>query len=154
MNDHEKNEKGLAMFSASTTRERPSLSQKRTAFQSETAARHLRWRQGDTAGPAMISENTELVMESRGDTLLVHGDVDLHQAAAFRRGAEAHIHRAAQPRLDLSGVPFLDSAGLAALIALARLAQGEGKSLRLVVTGSPRRVLKITGIDRMLLLED
>ena len=54
----------------------------------------------------------------------------------------------------LSGVLFLDSAGLATLLALSKIARTENKDLRLVATGSPRRVLRITGIDRVLTLED
>lgn len=105
------------------------------------------------------SENTarpdeELVMTEEGDTLCVRGDIDLYQAPQFRQRAEAHIHAVASPRLDLNDVPFLDSAGLAALLALSRDAQASGKTLRLSVSGSPRRVLRVTGIDRMLALEE
>lgn len=97
--------------------------------------------------------DNKLAISERGDTLVIQGDVDLHHAPLFRRAADDFIVRTAQPRLDLSDVPFLDSAGLAALLALSRRAQAENKSLRIVVTGGPRRVLKITGIDRMLQIE-
>jgi anti-sigma B factor antagonist len=93
-------------------------------------------------------------MHTEGDTLVVSGDIDLYQAPAFRSAAEAHIAAIAQPRFDLSGVPFLDSAGLATLLYLSRQAGEQEKTLRMVVTGGPRRVLKITGIDRVLMLED
>jgi anti-sigma B factor antagonist len=95
----------------------------------------------------------EMVMQAEGDTLHVHGDIDLYQAGLFRQAAEAHIRNATQPRLDLTRVPFLDSAGLAALLALSREAKAQGKTLRVAIAGSPRRVLRITGIDRMLALE-
>ncbi|MBC8103182.1 MAG: STAS domain-containing protein [Cytophagales bacterium] len=93
------------------------------------------------------------MMEAEG-TLIVSGDIDLHQAPEFRARAETFIQDNAQPRMDLSQVPFLDSAGLAALLSLSRTAKAQDKSLRLIVTGSPRRVLRITGIDRVLILED
>jgi anti-anti-sigma factor len=54
----------------------------------------------------------------------------------------------------LRGVAFVDSAGLAALLALSREAGAAGKTLRLMVSGSPRRVLHVTGLDRMLALEE
>ena len=96
----------------------------------------------------------ELEMEADGDTLRVRGDIDLYQAQNFRQHASAHLKNTAAPRLDLMEVTFIDSAGLAALLALSRQAHAEGKRLLLSVTGSPRRVLRITGIDRMLDLED
>nr|CAA9214991.1 hypothetical protein AVDCRST_MAG63-355 [uncultured Armatimonadetes bacterium] len=95
-----------------------------------------------------------LEMEADGDTLRVRGDIDLYQAQNFRQLAAAHLKNARAPHLDLIEVTFIDSAGLAALLALSRQAHAEGKRLRLSVTGSPRRVLRITGIDRMLELED
>jgi len=122
-----------------------------------TIARELNWRLGDSKGEAstsVLNEDGLLTIEVRGDTLAAAGDIDLYRAPEFRERAEAFIRTVPQPRLDLSLVPFLDSAGLATLLALSRIAKSESKTLRLVVTGSPRRVLKITGIDRVLVLED
>ena len=99
-------------------------------------------------------QGEELILEVEGDTLHVRGDIDLYQAPVFRQRAEEHIRNVTEPRLNLRDVPFLDSAGLAALLALSREAQSAGKTLRLVVTGSPRRVLRVTGIDQMLALEE
>jgi len=97
----------------------------------------------------------EITIRAEGNTLFVEGDIDLYQAATFRQRAGAHIRDAGdEPRLDLTAVAFLDSAGLAALLALSREAQAQGKTLRLAVKGGPRRVLKITGIDRMLTIEE
>ena len=93
-------------------------------------------------------------MQVEDDTLHVCGDIDLYQAGLFRQQAEAHIRNVPQPRLDLTRVLFLDSAGLASLLALSREAKAQGKTLRVVTAGSPRRVLRITGIDRMLALEE
>ncbi len=132
-----------------------------------TAARHIEWR---LSNPRMdfdlVSDNSNydaegllddeglLQMEEIDGTLIVSGDLDLHQAPEFRERAEAHINVTERPRLDLSRVPFMDSAGLAALLALSRIARAQSKSIRLIAVGSPRRVLKITGIDRVLVLED
>lgn len=125
----------------------------------EAVARHLSWRLGDSKGEGSVSVPPDegddaLYMEQQGDTLVVAGDIDLHHVAEFRERAEGHVTASAQPRLDLSRVPFIDSAGLATLLALSRQAKSQGKALRLVVAGSPRRVLRITGIDRVLVLED
>lgn len=99
-------------------------------------------------------DDFDLEMHDEGDTLFVSGDIDLHQASKFGERAEMHIRQTESPRLDLTGVLFLDSAGLATLLSLSKLAQTQDKTLRLVATGSPRRVLKITGIDRVLSVED
>ena len=101
-----------------------------------------------------ILETGDMTTHAEGDTLRVTGDIDLYMAPRFRADAEAHIDAVALPRFDLTGVPFLDSAGLATLLYLSRHAAAQNKTLRMVVTGAPRRVLKITGIDRVLQLED
>jgi anti-sigma B factor antagonist len=133
----------------------------------ETAARRLDWRVGNvrmdknsTSGDdgsdmeSLLDDEGLLQIEEINGTLVVSGDLDLHQAPEFRKEAERHINAHASPRLDLSRVPFLDSAGLATLLALSRSARDQNKSIRVIAAGSPRRVLKITGIDRVLLLED
>lgn len=95
-----------------------------------------------------------LRMHTDGDTLFVAGDVDLYQAATFREVAERHLRETSAPRIDLQQVDFLDSAGLATLLSLSRLARKEEKTLRVVAVGNPRRVLRITGLDSILSVED
>ena len=133
----------------------------------EDVARHMDWRLGDarmnedpmTDGePSEINDLTEdeglLHMEESNGTLFVSGDIDLHQAPEFRKRAEMFINTTPNPRVDITRVAFLDSAGLATLLALSRHAKEQNKSVRLIAAGSPRRVLKITGIDRVLVIED
>ena len=93
-------------------------------------------------------------MQALGDTLVVKGDVDLYEAPHFREVAEEHIKTVQDPRFDMTEVPFLDSAGLATLLYLSRKAALQNKTLRIMIAGGPRRVLRITGIDRMLIVED
>lgn len=94
-----------------------------------------------------------LQMHTEGDTLYVAGDVDLYQAASFREVAERHLRDTNEPCIDLRQVDFLDSAGLATLLALSRLARKEEKTLRVIAVGNPRRVLRITGLDSILSVE-
>ncbi|MES2465115.1 MAG: STAS domain-containing protein [Armatimonadota bacterium] len=137
------------------------------ASAAESVARRMDWRLGNvrmdensTSGEnnsdldSLLDDEGLLQITETNGTLVVSGDLDLHQAPEFRRVAEMHIDSHASPRLDLTQVPFLDSAGLATLLALSRIAREQNKSLRVLVTGSPRRVLRITGIDRVLLMED
>lgn len=109
---------------------------------------------GVAPGDEFLQDAEELIIENEGDLLRVRGDVDLYVTPQFQERALAHIRAVAQPRLDLNGVAFMDSAGLAALVSLVREAQASGKVLRVSVSGSPRRVLRITGIDQMMVLDE
>lgn len=100
------------------------------------------------------AEAEEMTMQTEGDLLRIRGDIDLYVAPVFQQRATEHIRAAEAPRIDMSEVPFLDSAGLAALVMLVREAQSTGKTLRLTVGGGLRRVLRITGIDRMMNIEE
>jgi len=91
--------------------------------------------------------------ETQGDTLRVSGDVDLYVAAIFRQAGVLHVREHTTPTIDLTGVAFLDSAGLAALLYIAKVARSCEHPLRVLAVGNPRRVLRITGIDRMLLMD-
>ncbi|MCO1657186.1 STAS domain-containing protein [Pseudonocardia humida] len=68
--------------------------------------------------------------------------------SALRREGYRHVV------LDLSGLDFLDAAGLGALVRADRLFRDGGATL--VLTGlrpAQRRLLEITGLDRTLLVE-
>jgi len=91
--------------------------------------------------------------EMRGDTLYISGDIDLYGAPTFRHVGAEHVRQSPTPTIDLRGVEFLDSAGLAALLYIAKVARSCEHPLRVMAAGNPRRVLRITGIDRMLAME-
>jgi anti-anti-sigma factor len=99
-------------------------------------------------------ESAGLTLHREGDSLVVRGDLDLFEAPRFRDAAEAYLHASPEPNLDMTGVPFVDSAGLATLLYLSRQAAKERKTLRIQIGRGPRRVLKITGIDRCLIVDD
>lgn len=77
------------------------------------------------------------------------GDIDAYSVGQFR---EALSEIAESPRLliDLSGVPFMDSAGLGALIGGIRRAR-ENESSVVVACDRPAlvRLLHTTGFDRI-----
>jgi len=100
------------------------------------------------------ADDGALVITHEGGVLRVAGDVDLNAAPEFKEKASEHVRASAEPRLDMTGVGFLDSAGLAVLVTLVRQAQAEGKTLHLSLTGGPRRVLRITGLDRMMVIDE
>ncbi|PPK67512.1 STAS domain-containing protein [Actinokineospora auranticolor] len=78
----------------------------------------------------------------------VTGEVDLATAPQLEQALDDAL---AQPgggvRVDLSGVEFMDSAGLRVLVAALRKAEESGRSL---VLDSPhervRRIIEITGL--------
>ena len=82
----------------------------------------------------------------------VTGELDLHTAPQLENALETIVREGATYVLvDMRDVPFLDSSGLGVLLAAAKKLGHEG----LVLTGlgiESRRVLEITGADRLLTL--
>lgn len=80
--------------------------------------------------------------------LSVDGELDLAVVAEFRERALACLGSADALELDLQGVSFIDSSGLAVLVRLRKEAALTGKSLSLVnVSRATRRLLEITGLQ-------
>ncbi len=104
------------------------------------------------APPAPLGDAI-LEMNEKNGVLFVSGDVDLYQAGQFRKASETYIASSSAPRIDITGVAFIDSAGLAALLMLSRGAKADDKTLTVIASGAPRRVLRITGIDQAVVVE-
>jgi phospholipid transport system transporter-binding protein len=72
------------------------------------------------------------------------GDLGFASVPAALESARAAIEQGDGPvDLDLSGVTRVDSAGLALLLELARLARGRGRELR--CTGAPEQLRHLAG---------
>ena len=81
----------------------------------------------------------------------VSGEVDMLTAPNLREVLTAEIADCAVLVIDLSGVSFLGSAGLAVLVETSHEAQRRQVELRLVAAGrSVRRPLEITGLNEVL----
>jgi anti-sigma B factor antagonist len=78
----------------------------------------------------------------------LNGDCDLYTAPSFAAAILDRIAAGArQLRLDLSGVDYLDSTGVGALIRILQAARRSGCELRFRgVSGSPRKVLRMSNI--------
>jgi anti-anti-sigma factor len=76
----------------------------------------------------------------------------MHTAPSVRDAAFAAMRRhAPNIRIDLSGVTFLDAAGLEVLLVTRRQATLAGGELQLVDPArAVMRVLEVTGVDRLL----
>jgi anti-sigma B factor antagonist len=82
--------------------------------------------------------------------LVVRGDLDYGSADRLRLAA-ADVAGSGTLELDLSGVPYMDSTGIAAILGIHSARERAGGALH-VVAASPQveRLLRITGIDRVL----
>jgi stage II sporulation protein AA (anti-sigma F factor antagonist) len=89
-------------------------------------------------------------------TAQLSGEIDHHGARAVMTGLDAAIRDKLPLRLtlDLSGVTFMDSSGIAVLIRAKRQMDGLGGSVRAVaIPAQPRRVLDAAGLGRLIPLE-
>ena len=89
--------------------------------------------------------------------LTVSGELDMHTSPALQdrldslSGPEVARNIAPKIAVDLSAVPFMDSSSLGVLVVSNKGLQERGGRLALVgVDGSPKKVLSITGIDKVI----
>lgn len=92
---------------------------------------------------------TDFSVELTGNGIVVvHGDVDLSTAPRFEAALQdAVIQHRGDLTIDLSGVEFMDSAGMNVLVRTYKAIDGDGRSLNLVrLTPPVRRALEVGGI--------
>ena len=91
-----------------------------------------------------------------GATITLAGEIDHHGARAMMAELEEAI-ATLLPRkltLDLSGITFMDSSGIALLLRTHRHVTGYGGTLRVTnIPTQPRRVLDAAGVGRIITLE-
>jgi anti-anti-sigma factor len=98
----------------------------------------------------MDARRIEVVAEDDGEVRTYHlrGELDVHSAdvvLAELRSVPEGLRRLV---LDLTGVTFLDSSGIAFLVRARRLHQAEGRDLTVTgAQGQPAKVLELTGLD-------
>ena len=88
-----------------------------------------------------------------GPVVTISGEIDIYSGPQLRDQLLDVIRRhGARLALDLTGVTFIDCAGINVLLAARRRAQLEGGSLR-VLRASPRvrRVIALTHLDSVLM---
>lgn len=87
--------------------------------------------------------SAEVGLRADGGTLVVTGEIDLSNVESFRRALDG---AGAPLVVDLSGVEYIDSAGIAALFARAR-----SGGLEVVHAGNPVVVslIRVTGLDEV-----
>ncbi|GAA2390950.1 hypothetical protein GCM10010420_13670 [Streptomyces glaucosporus] len=84
--------------------------------------------------------------------LVLVGELDHHSADLVTGEVRSALEAgAAAVLLDLSGVSFIDSTGVTRLLLAHRTARAAGGRLALIAPSGPvRRLLSLTGIDRVL----
>jgi anti-sigma B factor antagonist len=102
------------------------------------------------------SQLLQVATERNGSAVIVRveGEVDMNTVSAFG-GALAQACDLVAPPMrvvaDLTGVTFLSSAGLTALLEVHHRCERQGTPLRVEVTHpTVRRALEITGVDQIL----
>ena len=85
----------------------------------------------------------------------VHGELDLSSSGALRAAVEtASGDQAPRVAVDLTGVTFMDSSSLGVLVACLKEIGDRGGEMRLVgVSGSPAKVIALTGLDAAFTLD-
>ncbi len=86
-----------------------------------------------------------------GSTLVeVEGEIDLSTAPQLQRELLASVEDSQVVVVDLRGVTFIDSTGVGVLFRTSKQLAAAGGELRLVCGPGPvRRVLKVSGLDRL-----
>ena len=80
----------------------------------------------------------------------VEGELDLYSAPELAAELDALVADAPDVVLDLSGVGFVDSTALGAIVGASRSLRAGGGRLLLVASRDVRMVLELVGLDRIL----
>jgi len=102
----------------------------------------------DATGPHLHTRRTDAAV-----TVTVRGEVDRDCAGVIRDALVAAVRRAGDRpvRADLAGVPLIDAAGMAALLAGEEAGRTAGVALRITrPTAHVRRLLTAAGLHRLL----
>ena len=91
-----------------------------------------------------------------GLTITLTGEIDHHGARAMMAELEEAVatHLPRKLTLDLSGITFMDSSGIALLLRTHRRVTQPGGTLRVTnIPTQPRKVLDAAGVGRLISLE-
>ncbi len=92
-------------------------------------------------------------VKERALRIVLHGEIDHHNAKGLREGVdrEIYFYRPRAVEISLSGVTFMDSAGLGFFMGRYNLCRGIGAAFALVdVTAEVQKILVLSGFDKLL----
>ena len=112
------------------------------------------------SGTAVVGEATLGVRVirtgSRSERVVIEGALDLRSVRQFEALIEEELSAAAEIELDLSGIAFMDAAGIHALLAAAVRADEHGSALSIggSLSNQVKRLLGLAGVLESLPLTD
>jgi anti-sigma B factor antagonist len=96
-------------------------------------------------------------IREEGTSLVVafQGDVDLENSPRARQVLLESVGRGKKVLVDLSGVEYIDSSGVASLVEAFKLAKTRSQEFALAsVSGSALRVLQLARLDKVFTIHD
>jgi anti-anti-sigma factor len=102
--------------------------------------------------PVLSTESFRAVEESVDEEtqlVVIHGEIDLKTARSFRIALDEAVQDR-KPRLivDMDGVPFMDSSGLAALVGAQKAVRGRTQIV-IICPENLRRIFEVTRLDSL-----
>ena len=94
---------------------------------------------------------THEIIEMQGSSVVVlRGDVDLSSSPEARKLLLSCIGGSDRVLVDLSGVSYIDSSGIASLVEALQVSKKNGKQFALAAASKPtRRVLELARLDKV-----
>jgi anti-sigma B factor antagonist len=91
------------------------------------------------------------IKEEQGKIVIaLEGDIDLENAGEVRKALLANLKQKKDLLIDMSGVDYIDSSGIASLVEGLQVARKQKNELSLVsVSQRARRVLELARLDKV-----
>ena len=99
----------------------------------------------------------ECIIKQQGDFTIVvlEGEVDLHYSPAARKSILDNLKQKNHVLVDMSGVKYIDSSGIASLVEGFQLARNQQLQFGLVgVSDAATQVLKLARLDKVFLIKN
>jgi len=99
----------------------------------------------------------QCITEKQGDYLVIRlgGEVDMSWSQEVRRAVLDALQKSPRVAVNLAGVSYIDSSGIAALVEGFQQARGKGQSFVLSeCSGAVMAVLKLARLDKVFTLRD
>ncbi len=96
-------------------------------------------------------------VREEGKTVIVgvSGDIDLESSPEARRVLLAEVDKGSPVLVDMSGVSYIDSSGVASLVESLQMARAKGGDFALAaVSESALRVLQLARLDKVFAIHD
>jgi anti-sigma B factor antagonist len=96
------------------------------------------------------------ILERQGARIVVFkGEIDLDSSPAARKILLKCFDKTGNVIVDLSGVTYIDSSGVASLVEALQAAKNKGSRFSLAAVSEPtRRVLELARLDKVFTLHD